>query len=272
MPTLLLLILSIAVKVNAQHKLVEKWHTDSVLKVPESVYFDGKNKVLYVANIDGTPDGKDGKGSIGKVGLDGKIINVDWVSGLNAPKGMALVKNMLWVADVDELVVIDITSGKVVKKISVPNSTFLNDVAASPDGTIYVSDSDKKTVIKVKNDKPEYLLENLKGPNGLYVLNNTLYVLDAGTLNKVGADRKLTKIAEGMHEDTDGIENVSGNDFIVSCWSGFIYYVKGDGSTELLLDTSAQKSNTADIGYDAKNKIVYVPTFFKNSVVAYQLQ
>src|SRR5262245_62784665 len=61
----------------------------SALKMPESVLYDGGNKVLYVSNIEGTdPWGKDGQGSIGKVGVDGKIIKVDWVTGLNAPKGL----------------------------------------------------------------------------------------------------------------------------------------------------------------------------------------
>ena len=82
---------------TAQHQLVKLWSTDTLLKVPESVLFDGKNSVLYVANIDGQPWANDGKGSIGKVGLDGKIIAVDWVSGLQAPKGMGLHKNKLFV-------------------------------------------------------------------------------------------------------------------------------------------------------------------------------
>jgi len=40
----------------------------------------------------------------------------------------------------------------------------------------------------------------------------------------------------------------------------------------LLLDTKAEESQTADIGLDADRMIVYVPTFFKNKVVAYQLE
>ncbi|HET6996453.1 MAG TPA: ATP/GTP-binding protein, partial [Chitinophagaceae bacterium] len=80
-----------SVSFSQKHQLVKKWETDSVLKVPESVLYDAGNKVLYETNIDGTdPWGADGKGSVGKIGLDGKIIKVDWVSGLNAPKGMGL--------------------------------------------------------------------------------------------------------------------------------------------------------------------------------------
>src|SRR5258708_3371010 len=103
-----------------KHQLIKKWETDSVLKVPESVLFDAGNNVLYETNIDGTdPWGMDGKGSVGKIGTDGKIINVEWVSGLNAPKGMGLYKGKLYVADLGTLAVIDIKAGKIIKTIPV---------------------------------------------------------------------------------------------------------------------------------------------------------
>jgi hypothetical protein len=88
----------------AAPKLVKKWETEATLKVPESVYFDAKRKVLYVSNIDGEPWGDDKKGSIGKVGLDGRVVAAEWITGLSAPKGMAVHGNnstsatclMLW--------------------------------------------------------------------------------------------------------------------------------------------------------------------------------
>ena len=83
-PTLFLCLLQNSI--HAQHQLIKKWETDPVLKVPESVLYSAEDKLLYNSNIDGQPNEKDGKGSIGKVGLDGKVIQVDWVTGLNAPK------------------------------------------------------------------------------------------------------------------------------------------------------------------------------------------
>lgn len=256
-----------------EHQLIKKWETDSVLKVPESVLFDGKNNVLYVANIEGKePWGKDGKGSIGKVGTDGKIIAVDWVTGLNAPKGMGLYNNQLFVADIDRLVVIDINKGTVVQTIPVDGAQGLNDVSIDNKGVIYVSDSQTKKVHRVDKGAATVWIENLQGPNGVLLHKDDLYVLDNGGLYKVQKDKILAKIADGMEGGTDGIENVTGKDFLVSCWSGSIWYVKGDGSKEHLLDTRDQKINSADIGYNAKNRMVYVPTFWKNSVVAYQLK
>ena len=256
----------------AQHKLEKLWETDSVLKVPESVLFDGDNKILYAANIDGTdPWAKDGKGSVAKVGLDGKVIATEWISGLNAPKGMGLHKGKLYVADLNELVVIDIAGGKIEKRITVTGAEGLNDVSVSKSGIVYVSDSKLKKIFTVKDGVSELLLDTLKGPNGVLMRGDDFYLLDAGGMFKMNKDKTLTKITDGMDGGTDGIENISGNDFIVSCWQGVVWYVKADGSKQQLLDSRPDKKNSADIGIDAKNKIVYVPTFWRNTIVAYRV-
>jgi hypothetical protein len=257
----------------AQHKLEKLWETDSVLKVPESVFFDGDAKILYATNIDGTdPWGKDGKGSVAKVGLDGKVIATEWVSGLNAPKGMGLYKGKLYVADLNELVVIDIAGGKIDKRIAVTGAEGLNDVSVSKGGTIYVSDSKLKKIFIVKDGISELFLDNLKGPNGVLMRGDDFYLLDAGGMYKMNKDKTLTMITDGMEGGTDGIENISGNDFIISCWQGVVWYVSADGSKQQLLDSRPDKKNTADIGIDAKNKIIYVPTFWRNTIVAYRVK
>jgi len=264
------------VSANAQqHQLVMKWQTDTLLKVPESVLYDAKNKVLYTANIDGQPNEKDGKGSIGKVGLDGKIIAAEWVRGLNAPKGMGLYKKTLYVADVDQVVAINIKDGTIEKTYPVSGAVFLNDVTVDRKGVVYVSDSRTKKVHRIRKGQVTTFLDSLgglRGPNGVLAHGKNFYVLDAGGLYRVEEDKKLTKITDGMEGGTDGVENVTGDDFIVSCWGGVVYYVSGNGTKEKLLDTRNQKINSADIGYDAKNRILYVPTFWKNNVVAYELK
>jgi sugar lactone lactonase YvrE len=260
--------------VNAQeHQLVKKWETDTLLKTPESALYVEAEKLLYVSNIDGQPWEKDGKGSVGKVGLDGKIIQVDWVKGLEAPKGLGLYKNKLYVADVDKVAVIDTKKAAIVQTIPVEGAQGLNDITVDPkNGVVYVSDSKMKKIHRIENGKVTTLLDNLKGPNGVLIYGDDLYILDAGGLYKVEKDKSLTKLADGMEGGTDGVEHVTGKDFVVSCWQGSIWYVKGDGTKEHLLDTRAQHINTADIGYDAKNRILYVPTFFKNKIVAYELK
>lgn len=256
---------------SQEHKLVKQWETDTVLKVPESVLFDGANKVLYVANIDGQPWEKDGKGSIGKVGLDGKIIATEWVTGLSAPKGMGIYNGKLYVADVDVVTVIDIRQGKIVDKIVVEGAKGLNDITIDSKGVVYVSDSQNKKIHRIEKGKVTTVIENMKGPNGVLAVGSALYAVDAGSLNKV-ENGALKLIADGMDGGTDGIEPVGNGDFIVSCWAGSVWYVHADGKKDHLLDTREQKINSADIGYDPAKKIVYVPTFFKNGIVAYALQ
>ncbi len=265
---------SILFTASAQHQLVKLWETDTTLKVPESVFIDHKNNVLYVSNIDGQPWAKDGKGSIGKLSMDGKIIAVDWVTGLQAPKGMGMHKNNLYVADLNEVVVIDITKGAIVDRIVVDGAVTLNDISVKENGTVYVSDSRGRKVYSIENKKATVLLDTtqLKGPNGVLKHKGSLYVLDAGSMYRMEKNGSLTKLAEGMEASTDGVEHVTGGDYIVSTWIGVVYYVNADGTKQVLLDGREQKINSADIGYDAAKRIVYVPTFWRNTVVAYKLQ
>jgi sugar lactone lactonase YvrE len=256
----------------AQPKLVKKWETEATLKVPESVYFDKAGKVLYVANIDGEPWGKDGKGSIGKVGLDGKVIAAEWVSGLHAPKGMALTRGTLWVADLSEVVGIDVARGTIATRIPIDGAARLNDMTADAKGALYVSDSQTKKVHKIEGTTVSTLLEGLKGPNGLLAHGSDFYVLDSGTLYQVQADKQLKPVTDGLEGGTDGVEPIKGGGFVVTTWGGVIYHVGADGTKHLLQDTRADKVNAADLGFDPETNTLYVPTFFKNTVAAYSLR
>lgn len=254
----------------------ELWTSQPDLKVPESVLFDAKNQRLYVSNIEGSgPWDKDGKGSIALLTLSGKILNPSWVSGLNAPKGMALYKDFLLVADIDSLVIIDYTRAQILKKIYVEGAGGLNDLTVDKQGNMYVSDSKNKKIFFVDAMKMEaktYLSEGMEFPNGLLYVDKMLYMLDNGKFYKIDKDKKKTLIAEGLDGGTDGVEQIDENTFLISCWSGVVWLVKSNGEKRILVDTRDEKVNAADIGYDPKNKVFYVPTFWKNNVVAYQLK
>ena len=257
------------------HKLIQKWETDTLFKVPESVIFDSKNKVLYVSNIEGKdPWGADGKGSIGKLGLNGKIINVDWVTGLQAPKGMAIFKDKLYVADLKTIVIIDIATGKIDRKMTIPLAKGLNDISIDATGVIYVTDSEGKKLYRVEENSPSVMIDTLAGPNGVLVSGKNLYLLNDGGLYRINQTNHnaMNKMVDGLDGGTDGVENVKDEDFIVSCWSGTVWYVNGDGRKEMMYDGKSLGKNTADIGYDPETKMVYVPTFWKNSVIAFELE
>jgi sugar lactone lactonase YvrE len=191
---------------------------------------------------------------------------------LNAPKGMGIYKGILWVADIDQIVGINTITGVIEKRINVPGASFLNDITVDNKGVVYVSDTGGKKVYAIENGKVTTVQDYLQGPNGLLAVGDDLYILDNGSLMKLGKDKKLTKVADGMESSTDGLEMVDDKDFIASCWAGTIYYIKADGSKQKMLDTRDKKINSADIGFDPVKKIVYVPTFAKNSITAYALK
>lgn len=248
--------------------LEQIWATDTTLMTPESVLLD--NDMLYVSLIDGQGGEKDGKGGIAKVGTDGQIIDASWVTGLSAPKGMGIKDGKLYVTDLTDLVEIDLATGKILQKMAVEGAAGLNDVSIAGDGTVYFTDKNTGKIHTLKDGQVATYHEGIDNPNGVLAVSDGLLYTESGKLQKIDAQKNVTTLGEGMDKSTDGIEEVSPGEYLVSCWAGEIYHVK-DGVATKLLDTKDMKSNTADIGYDAAKKIVYVPTFFKNSVVAYQL-
>ena len=91
----------------------ESWSAEG-LKAPESALLDEARGVLYVSNVNGNPTDKDGNGYISKLSPDGTVTQAEWVTGLDAPKGLALHDSTLYVSDIDKLVAIDVGSGKIV--------------------------------------------------------------------------------------------------------------------------------------------------------------
>lgn len=256
--------------------LEEKWETPSQLKAPESVIYDQKNNILYVSNINDPAAGKDGNGSIGRIALEGEVEEVEWVmGGMDSPKGLGLHKGLLYVADLTKVVVIDTREGKIVDNIVIEDAGMLNDITVDEQGVVYISDSDKKRIYSINGNKAKVWLENdhFQKLNGLLAYQNKFYVvdMDAGIFYEVDKGTKsLRKIAEGL-VGGDGIVPL-GSDFIISNWNGEIYYVAANGQVKKILDTKAEKINAADIASIPEKNLLLVPTFFANTLVAYEIK
>jgi hypothetical protein len=257
---------------DTTHKLEQQWLVEGI-RTPESVlyYQQGSGAFLFVSEIEGQPTEVDGKGGIAKVGVDGKILDQDWVRGLNAPKGMGVYQDNLYVTDITEVVVISISDGKVVQKIPVADSAFLNDIAVNKAGDVFVSDSQTGKVHRIRDGKVETYLSDIPSVNGLATVGDDL-IIGNDKLWRADSNKKLHLVAEGFAAQIDGIEMTAAGEYLISCWVGLMYYVHKDGRVELLQDSREEKINTADIGYNPEQRVVYVPNFFKNSVTAYHVK
>ena len=135
-----------AIAANAQ-----KATTISGFNHVESVASDGKN--IYVADIgkELNPAAKDSDGKIIKLDKKGVIIDAAFAKEtLNAPKGLAINNEILFVNDIDRLVAFDINSGTKLYEIDFSAVTsFLNDIAVWDNNTLYVSATDKSKLFKV---------------------------------------------------------------------------------------------------------------------------
>src|SRR5262245_29711374 len=283
-----------------QTKISELWETPADLKNPESVVYAPKQDVLFVSNIEGKPNQKDQNGFISKVSpLNGSIVELNWITGLNAPKGMVVYDNgstsKLYVSDITDLVEIDIESGKIINRFNAPGSAFLNDVVSDDQGNIYVSDTITNTIYKLdanakdsNNTSLQVWLQSpqLEGPNGLHVDNtkNRLIVASLGDMSKPGAGIEVVdlgnkKISSLGKENTtspfgglDGIESDATETryYVTDNPAGKIYSfnANGTGYTNLV---DLHTSGTSDLGFIPSQNVIVIPLMQDNKAVAYRL-
>jgi sugar lactone lactonase YvrE len=252
----------------------------SKLDHPESVTSDGK---FYYATLIGkelAPTSKDGDGAIVKFDKTGKVLDAHFNKEvLNAPKGTAVVKGTLYVADIDRIVGIDLKSGKQVNVIDLSAFApqFLNDIAVKGDSVLYISATDQGKIYHVNLTKPTSIhaldIPALAGPNGLLYESktNTLYVAGLDfTDNPVGELGAITwsgnkpayKTISDLHGVFDGLQFIDANTLIVSDWISFKVMsarilkvdIKTGKYTEILSGTDA-----ADFYLDPKSHELIIP-------------
>ncbi len=153
------------------------------LEAPESVVQYGGN--FYVSNVSGQPAEKNGNGFLSKIGPDGSIVELKWLNGFNAPKGLGVFKNHLYVADIDRVAVVNLDEAKIEKWYSAEGATFLNDIEIDAEGTVYITDTfGGNAIYQIKDDAIGILIkdERLDYPNGLKLVGDLLYVSTWGVV------------------------------------------------------------------------------------------
>lgn len=255
-------------------RLITIWETKKDLKTPESVAYDSEDDLLFVSNVNMNPWEKDGNGFISKLNLKGDVLEAQWIKGLNGPKGMGIHKGKLYVSDITDIVEIDIKKGQILHKYPVEGSKKLNDITVDRTGTVYVSDAGDHAIYTLKKGKVELFLkkDELEGINGLYSQGN---ILLAGLANRVVSIDVTTRAIRPFVDNTgsiDGLVATGKGTYLISDWQGHVYEIKQGQKPKLLLDTTPQQINAADIEFVKGQNLLLVPTFFKDNVVAYQVE
>ena len=262
---------------------------------PESVLHDSVQDIYFVSNIGGSPTAKDNNGFISRVRPDGAIENLKFIEGgragvtLNAPKGMAVLGDTLWVADIDMARAFNARTGVVIDSVKLDSAVFLNDIAIAPTGAIYITDTgvrfddvgnvlhpgpdrvfrigpDRKITVAVRGD-------SLGWPNGITVdaAGRRFIIVTFGAAKSVlswkPGDRAPHVIAKGAG-GFDGVE-VAGGRILVSSWTDSTVSAYETGqAVKVITGVPAP----ADIGYDAKRNRVLIPIFTGNRVEVWQLK
>lgn len=282
-----LLLLSASFALNAAPVIEKAWETLAEFKAPESAIYDENNNVLYISNIQGNPFDKDGNGFISKVGTDGKIIELEWVTGLDAPKGLTIADGKLYIADIDQLVVVEIATGKILSSHHAFGAGFLNDVTADATGNVYVSDMFNDTIYRLNTlgqltvwlYSPELL-----SPNGLHVEGNQLIVgcwgvtmdgfatEEPGYLKTVSlATKEIKSLGNGKPVgNLDGVESDGNNAYYVTDWvAGKLLHINKDGSFNVLLELT---QGSADHEVVLKEKLIVIPNMVEGKVLGFNIK
>ncbi len=280
--SLILTVLLVTAASAAGPKLL--WETKGLAQ-PESVTYDPVTEVLYVSNINGAVMQRDGNGFITRLKPDGTIMERKWVTGLNAPTGIAVRDRTLYVADIDELVEINAASGRVTKRHKANGAIFLNDLAIAEDGTVYVTDTPMNTIWRLKDGKFEPWLANddLAGPNGVIVQGDKLIIASFGQMPSSGQEQVLAGLMTVTIEDQtvaplgkgkpvgnlDGLLEVADGVYLVTDWAaGALYRIDRKGKVDQLINLN---QGSADLMYVPASKTVLIPMMLDNTLAAYTL-
>jgi hypothetical protein len=264
-------------------------HTGGSLKGfenPESAPWDTATGAFYVSNIGPgpiNPLGREPDGYLSKVSAAGSLDAAKWVTGLRSPKGIHRWGDDLLVADVGQLVVIDVAGAKIRRTIDLDRlgAKFPNDVTVEDrTGDAYVSDTGANAIYRLPAgaSAAEVWLESdkLDGPNGVFLDGNTLMVASYGqdpdgdgpvarAPGRLLAVDLATKAIRPLGDmaplgNLDGLEKL-GSDWIVT-GSDRVWKVTPDGqATEL-----AQVANAADLGLRRGDRVAAVPTLSDNTL------
>ncbi len=258
-----------------------------VYDAPDQVVWHAPSRTWFVSNLGGGISlDKDNYGWITRTDEKGNIIAPFWIGkeeGMHAPSGMTITNDFLYVVDRDGVYEIDIASQKIASFYPIPDGEFLNDIARSSNGDLYVSDffGNKIYIIPADSKKPEIWLasDRLEAPDGLYIEQDILIVASWGILSEPGTfntsklgdllsiDLRTKKITPLVKEvgNLEGITKAGPYYYITDWAAGKLLKVHPTEKT--VVDFISGLSQPSDPNYSKELKILGFPQHGTNQVL-----
>ena len=261
----------------------EAWAQITVtnLQTPYSFVSSSSGKQYFISSVNGDPDAADNNGFITKLDANGKIVNLKFIQGgtdgitLNAPKGMALVEQTLYVADLDTLRAFDVESGKPVASITIASSpgqapVRLADVASDGAGLLYCSDQHANRIYRVElpSRKVTLLVADpaLAGPAGLAVHPKSGQLIavswDKGKILAITPEGAVSEIFSngffsGRFSNLRGVDfDRWGNMYVSDFTTGKVWRMTWDKRFQVIAE---YLPSPGDLGIDRTNNLILVP-------------
>ena len=243
------------------------------LEDPESVAVSADGQTLFVANVAGEGDAVDGRGFISRVSRDGKMLQKEWVAGMDGPKGGIVAGGTLYVSDITKLVAIDIAAGGIAARYPAPGAKFLNDVAVAPDGTVLVADSGGARIYALKDGAMAVWASDpqFESINGLLPEPGRLVITTmAGKL--LALDWKthaVSVLASGIGQG-DGVARLDDGSYLVREWPGRLFEVDGKGGVATVIDS--RKAGTYINDFIRLGDTLIAPNWKPGRLSAYRIR
>jgi sugar lactone lactonase YvrE len=264
------------------------------LQGPESARYDRDLDVWFVSNVNGSPTGKDNNGYISRLRPDGTPYSLKFIEGgkkgvtLNAPKGLALKGDTLWVADIDYARAFNKRTGAAIANVTARGRVkFLNGAAVGPDGAIYMTDTGVIFGPKgeVSHPGPDQVVRvtragvttaltspKLEGPNGITwdAREKRMVIvsfLGKGIYSWKPGEKEPRSIGSGPGQQ-DGVVALPDGRLLVTSWADSSLFVIAKGQSRKVATGIA---SPADIDFNEKDSRVAVPQLMANKVQYWEL-
>lgn len=251
---------------------------DSILETgfagPENLVYDSAADVLLIANINGDPMQKDGNGFITRIAASGNVESLKWIDGsqaatrLDAPKGLVLRGDTLFVADVDVIRAFDRRDGRWLANLPVAGSKMLNDVVFGSDGVLYATDTQANAIYARTPEGWRELArgDDLEKPDGIESDGADMVVAPLGgnelyRVSASGARAKWITLATGK---LDGLHRLADGSYLVTSWQGKnVYHVfNADSVTDIVDDIESP----AGVAIIPGSRIVFITSLNGNRI------